>query len=128
MLLQVILERGKACHQGTAFAERAQAHVHTKHKTVLVPEVEQPDELTAESIEIFLVFNFARSTGLTRLREQEHEVDVRREIQFAAAELAHAQHDQRHFLTLPVARRAEHRLKMQARRSGRGPDARIREV
>ena len=46
-------------------------------------------------------------------REQEHEIDVGGEIQFAPAELAHAEHDQRHLLALRAARPAETGCKMQ---------------
>ena len=39
----------------------------------------------------------AGAVGFPGLREQEHEIDIGGEIQFASAELAHAEHDQRHF-------------------------------
>ncbi len=128
MLLQVIFERSQARHQRTAFAEWPQAHVHAKHEPVLVPRIEQPNEFTAEPGEIFFVFDLARPIGLARLREQEHEVDVGGEIQFAPAQLTHAQHDQRHLLALRAARPAEYRLEMHARRRRRCPNARIREI
>ena len=125
MLLQVILERGEAHDQRAAFAERPQAHVDAEHETILGPHIEQPDELAAEAVEIFLVRPPPRGPSVSSgLREQEHQIDVRRKIQLAAAEFAHAEHDERHFFAALVAGLAEYGTQQQFRdrcsRSNRG--------
>jgi len=128
VFLQIGLERAETHDQRSAFAERPQAHIHAKHETVLVSDIEQPNELAAKTIEVFFVFNRARAVRLPRLREQEHQIDVRRKIQFAAAEFAHAEDDQRHLCGVLAARSAENRLQMQPRSGRRGANAGVRKV
>ena len=49
----------------------------------------------AEPREVVLVVDAARARGRALLRKQENEVDVGGEVELAAAELAHAEHDER---------------------------------
>ncbi len=127
VLLQIIIERRQAHDQRSAFAEGAQAHVHAKYEAILGSRIEQPDEFPAEPVEILLVVDRARAVGLPGLREQEHEIDVGREIELPAAEFAHAEHDQRHLRAVRAARPAERSLQLRLCGHRGGANAGVRE-
>src|SRR5690606_10560944 len=68
-----------------------------------------------------------RTVGLPVLGVEEHEIDIRREVQLAAAELAHADHDDRLRNALFAARRAEACRKRACRKAARRADGGIGE-
>ena len=127
MLMQIVLERREAHHQGSRVAERAQTHVDSKDEPILRPSVQQADDLTSEPGEIVLVVDGSRAIGLAGAFEQEHEIDVRREIQFAPAELSHAENDQLRFRSCGGARHPESDAEVCPRRARGGPDASVRQ-
>ena len=61
-------------------------------------------------IEVLLVVEGARPVGFAVFGEQKHQIDVGGEVQFAAAQLAHAEHDERRLGARRAARPAESRL------------------
>ena len=106
MLLQVVLERAEADHERTRFAERPQPQIHAVDEAFVRHRAEQLRDASTEPVEVLLVRERTRSVGLAVLREQEYEVDVGREIELAAAELAHAEHEQRQRRAVRAPRRA----------------------
>ncbi|MNZ82743.1 hypothetical protein D3C78_1014490 [compost metagenome] len=109
LVLVILLQGIEAEHQGAGRTVRAQAHVDTEHKTVDGDRVQGLDQALAQAGEELLVIQRALDPfSLAAFREGEDQVDVRRQVQFHRAELAHAQHH--HVLRLAAAvadRRAE---------------------
>ena len=103
MLLQVILDGPEARNQRPGVAERPEPHVHTENETIVGGRIQQADQRLPEPREVLLVGNALAAVGVAALRIQEHQVDVRGEVQLPPAQLAHAEHDQ---LELPAAGRA----------------------
>ena len=56
--------------------------------------MQRGDHLPAEPVEELAVGDAARAGGLAFLRVDEHEVDVGGHVELAAAQLAHADHDE----------------------------------
>ena len=81
--LQVILERGEARDERAARAERSQPHVDAENRPLVSRRLEQPDERLSETGEELLVGDRARAVGLPVLWKQQHQIDVRGEIEFA---------------------------------------------
>ncbi len=92
---KIVLERGEARHQRAAVPERAQAQVDTQHRSVMGRRFQQSNHRLREARKELLVRNATRAIGFAMLGKQQHQVDVRREIQLAAAQLAHRQNDER---------------------------------
>ena len=59
-----------------------------------VDVVERADHQPAEAVEILAIGNDPRTGGLAFFAVDEHQVDVGRDVEFASAELAHADDDQ----------------------------------
>src|SRR5690606_15622588 len=78
---QVVLERGEAGDERSALTERAQAHVDAEDETVDRARIEQADQRLAEPREKFLIRDRACAIRIAELRKEEHEVDVRGEIE-----------------------------------------------
>ena len=114
---------------GAALAVRPQPHVDAEHVAVGGDVVERGDDAPAEAVEILAVGDDARARGLAFLGIDEHEVDVGRHVELAAAQLAHADHDELlRRAAVRADRRAVHRVevaRMHARwpRAARGPPA-----
>ena len=92
---QVILEGGKTGNQRAAVPEGAQSQVDAQHEAVGRRRLQQPYEALAEPREELLVRNRARAVCLAMLGKQQNEVDVRGEVELAASEFAHCNHDER---------------------------------
>ena len=88
-------------------------------EAVLGALIEQLDEELAEAQVVALRLDLDAALG-GPVGVEEHEVDVRREVQLDAAELAHAEHEQRQLAAVRAARPAEPRLQ------ARGGKARAR--
>ncbi len=127
MLLQVVLERAEVHRERTRLAERPQAHVHAEHESLGGAGIEQPDQRLAEAREVLLVRDPARAVGLAALGIEEHEVDVGGEVEFAAAQLAHADDDEFLGLAGRRARRAIARRERARREGERSADRAVRE-
>ncbi len=97
VLLQVVLEGVEAHDLRPGVPEGPQPQVHAVHESLGRDRAEELRNAPAEPREILLVLERSAAVGLAVLREQEHEVDVRGEVELAAAELAHAQHHQLEF-------------------------------
>ena len=113
VLLQVVLHRIEAHRDRAGIAEGPQAQVDAIDEAIVGRAAEQLRHALAGAHEEFLVRERPRTGGFAVLGKQEDQVDVGREVEFAAAELAHAQHQQRQGLALLVAwqavTRTEHR-------------------
>ena len=99
VLQQVGLERRKTGDGRSAVAERAQTSIHAKHEAIRGAIIQQPDDNLRQASEILLATQLARSVAFPIRGIQEDDIDVGGEIQFAAAQLAHRQHDERHDIT-----------------------------
>ena len=106
MLLQVVLERAKADHERAGLAERTQPQVDAVHETLDVVTVASSCATRRPRRAKYSSCAAGVARGLAVLREEEHEVDVGREIELAAAELAHAEHQQRQALAVASSGRA----------------------
>ncbi len=124
VLLQVVLERAEVHGERARLAERPQAHVHAEHEALGGARIEQPDQRLAEAREVLLVRDLARAVGLAALGVEEDEVDVRGEVELAAAELAHADDDEFLRLAGRRPRRAIARRERARREVERGADRR----
>ena len=118
---QVLLERGERHRQRAALAVGAQPHVDAEDVAVRGDVVERADDAPAEPVEELAVGKAARAVGLAFLRVDEDEVDVGRDVELAAAELAHADDDQALHRAGGVARlavrRGQRRVVERVRRS-----------
>ena len=92
---QVVLERRVRHRERPALAVGAQAHVDAEHESLGGRVVDRRDQAPTEPVEELAVRDDARPGGLAFLRVEEHEIDVGRDVELAAAELAHADDDQR---------------------------------
>ena len=93
--LVVLLERVEAEHERALGSERTQPHVDAVDEAVRGRLAEHPHELARELEEEAVVVDAAPSAlGLSVLGKGEDEVDVRREVQLARAELAERQDDE----------------------------------
>src|SRR6185503_11457862 len=126
VLEQVRFERGEPDRERPARAERTQPHVDAICKSVRRALIEQLDEQLAEALVIALALDLdAALYGSVGI--QEHQVDVRREVQLGASELAHAEHEQRQLVTVRTARPPEPRLEARRCAAKRGFDEAFRE-
>jgi hypothetical protein len=109
VLDEVRFERRKPDCERAARAERAQPHVDAICEAVLGALIEQLDEQLAEakvvSLRLDLDAALDGSVGV-----EEHQVDVRREVQLDAAELTHTEHEQWQLAAVRVSRPPEPRL------------------
>jgi hypothetical protein len=129
---QVFLDHAEAGRKRSRSAVRPQRHVDTECKAVFGDFRQGADQLLAENGEKFMVGQRSlagrRSLRFTMLRIDEDQVDIGRNIQFAAAQLTHAQHD--HFLRRSgffSGRRAMNRGQFHRQRGEVGPDGEIGE-
>jgi len=99
---EVVFEHVEAAHERTGVAVGAQAHVDAEHLAVLGDIVQGLDELLAQALEELVVADHFLAAGVAVLGVDEDKVDVRGHIELAAAELAHADHQQ---LLLPAGGR-----------------------
>nr|ART39914.1 J420 [uncultured bacterium] len=104
--LVVVLHGIEGHRQRSAGAKRTQAHIDPEHAPVGVGFVQHADQPPRQAQEKFLVVERARPVAAASVLEGEHQVDIGREVQFVAAQLAHAQHHQRDRLALRVPRLA----------------------
>ena len=91
---QVMLERCERHGQRAAVAVGAQPHVDPEYVTVGGHFGERGDDAPAETIEELAIGERARAVRLAFLGIREHEVDVRRDVELAAAQLPHADDDE----------------------------------
>jgi hypothetical protein len=102
--LVVLLHRGERQREPARVAERAQAQIDAVDVAVGIAIGEQGDEGLAHAREVGIRIERPRAVAAAVFVVGEDEVDVRREIEFAAAELTEAEHDE----TLHAALRVAH--------------------
>ena len=110
---QVLLEHVVRYDQRARIAVGPQPHVDAKHESVGGHLGQRRDHAATESLEEFLIgerpSDFGLAVGGTRrsvLVVDEHEVDVGRDVEFAATELAHADDQQVLWHTVGAERHA----------------------
>ena len=91
---QVLFERRVRHRQRTARTIRAQPHVDAEHVAVGAHVVQRADDAAAEPLEEIAIRQRPRAVGLAVFRVDEDQVHVGRHVELAAAELAHADHDE----------------------------------
>jgi len=92
---QVLLQRGERRGQGAAVTVGSQPHVDPKDVAVGREVVEGGDHPAAQAVEKFAIGEPARTGGLAFPGIGEDQVDVGRHVELPAAQLAHADDDQR---------------------------------
>jgi len=92
LILVVLLQCIEAQHQRAGGTVGAQPHVDAKDEAVDGDGIQRLDQLLPQAHEEFLVVQRALGTDrLAPFRVAEDQVDVRREVQLAGTELAHAE-------------------------------------
>ncbi|CRO72384.1 hypothetical protein PAERUG_P45_London_17_VIM_2_12_12_01725 [Pseudomonas aeruginosa] len=109
LVLVVLLQRGEAVDQRSAGAVGTQAHVDAEDEAVDGDRIQRLDQLLPQAgEELLVVQRTLRPLGLAALRVTEDQVDVRRQVEFHRAQLAHAEdHHPLRFAGAPADRRAE---------------------
>ncbi len=98
--VEVALQHLEARYQGTAVSIRSQAHVHAEHVAISGDLGQHRDQLAREPCEVLVVADPLGTARLAVVGVGENEIDIRRDVQFRAAQLAHA-HDVQ-LLVLPA--------------------------
>ncbi|RMR85769.1 hypothetical protein ALP78_02123 [Pseudomonas coronafaciens pv. striafaciens] len=94
LVLVILLQRIEAKHQRPGRTVRTQAHVDPEHETVDGHRVERLDQPLSQANEKFLIVQRTLGAdGFAALRVAEDQVNVRGQVQFDRAKLAHAQND-----------------------------------
>ena len=91
---EILLESIESHRQRTGVAPWPQAHVDAKHPAVFGRLGKQRDQALAQRAEILVIGQGAPALRIAFFGVQENQVDIGGDIEFAAAELAHADHDQ----------------------------------
>ncbi|MGF6664398.1 hypothetical protein QF000_006066 [Paraburkholderia atlantica] len=114
--VEILFQHAEAAHQRARIAVRPQTHIDTKHVAVGGDLRERADQPLAEPREELLgrERRALAAGGLAVVLVDEDQIDIRRHVQLAAAELAHADHAQREPLALLVARLAIQRFELGA--------------
>ena len=107
MILVIVLESGEGNRQRPGLAKWPQAHVHPEYETVGGRFGQGFNEALAEAAEKFFVADGFGPVGLAVARVGKDQVNVRGEVEFAPAQLAHAEYDQMLRLAFGVTRRPE---------------------
>ena len=127
VLLQVVLERIEAHHRGARVAERAQPQVHAVDEAFVGPRAEELRQAPPDADEVLLVRERSQPVGFAVLRKEQNEVDVGGEVELAAAELAHAEHEQFELASVGAAGPAVPCRESLGRADTRRMDARVGE-
>ncbi len=89
---EVVFEHAEAARERPVGAERPQSHVDAEYVTIGGHFGEQRNQPARETREVFMVAERPGTVCFAVLGVSEHEVDVGRHVELAAAELAHADH------------------------------------
>ena len=108
-------------------AERPQAQVNAIYVAIRVALGKQRDERLADARVVRIGVERTRAVAGAAFGEREHEIDVRGEIELAAAELAQAKHDHALRRTVHIADHAMTRRDPALCAGERGLDAGFRE-
>ncbi len=91
---QIVFKGVEAHHQRPRIAIRSQTHINAEHKTIGGRFGNRGDEFFAQAGEKFVIRELARAFGVAVFGIEKNQINIGRHIQFAAAELAHADHNQ----------------------------------
>ena len=91
---EVLFQAVETHRQRPRVSPGTKPHIDAKHAALFGRLVQQPDQALAHAHEIFVVGKRARADGFAFLGIDQDEVDVGGDVELAAAELAHAHHDQ----------------------------------
>jgi hypothetical protein len=103
---EVVFQHVEGTDQRAGIAVGPQAHVDAEHLAVLGDVGDGVDQGAAQAGEVFEIGNRSGAIGVAVLGIDEDQVDVRRDIELAPAQLAHADHDQLLRPAIGTARRA----------------------
>ena len=118
--LEILLHRSERKHQTPGLAEWTQAQIDAIDIAVGIAIGEQRDQRLTDAHVIRTRIERARSIAVAVLGEREHEIDIRREIEFAATELAEREHDQPLWLAVRRAHAAVARCNLALGAAQRG--------
>ena len=104
---QVILQRRQAHRQRPAGSERPQPRIDAECHAVRRRLVEQLDQQLHQAAEVLVRAGPGMALEYHALRIQDHEVHIRRKVEFAAAQLAHGQDHRFHRRSVGVHGLAE---------------------
>jgi hypothetical protein len=104
--VEVVLQHVEGADQRAGIAVGPQPHVDAKHLAVFRDVGDGVDQAAPQAREEFEIGNRPGAVGIAVLGVGEDQVDVRRDIELAPAELAHADDDQLLGPPVGVARRA----------------------
>ena len=93
LVVEIVLEHRQVDHQRAGVAVGAQSGIDPKDKAVFGDVRQRPAELAGCPMKEFAAAQ-ATVLGLTAIAVRKDQVDVRGHIQFVAADLAHADHQQ----------------------------------
>ena len=93
LVVEIVLEHRQVDHQRSGVAVGAQSGIDPKDKAVFGDVRQRPAELAGCPMKEFAAAQ-ATVLGLTAIAVRKDQVDVRGHIQFVAADLAHADHQQ----------------------------------
>ena len=97
---EIFFDHAKAGDQRAGCAVRTQCHIDAETETVFGHFRNCGNQLFTEAGEVFVIRQTALRTvagnGIAILGVAKNQIDIRRDIEFIAAEFAHAEHD--HFL------------------------------
>ncbi len=110
--LQVVLEHRKADRRGAAAAVGPQHQVDAEDEAILGGVADQRLQAARQLGEVLLRTQGLRAVAVAVFRIDIHQVDVRRDVQLAAAELAHADDPELDRLARGVAQRAVARIEL----------------
>ena len=129
LFLVIIFQRGKTQHQRATVAKRAQTHIHPVHKAVHRRLVQHFDQTLPHAGKELRVIQLAPTApGGTVLRPGEDQIDIRGEIQLAAAQFSHPQNQQRLRYAIMVAGRPPFATAGVIQPVARGDDQRFRQM
>ncbi len=100
MLLVIIFQRGKACHQRTGITERPQPHIDPVDLAIGCLLMQGIDQLLPETGKERLIIQFtAPALGITTFRVGKNQVNIGRKVKLAAPQLTHTENQHLLWLT-----------------------------
>src|SRR5690606_36988952 len=113
LVLVILFQRAEAHHQRAGGTVRPQAHVHTEDEAIYGWRIQRLDKTLPKADKKLLVIQrAARSGGFATFRVAEDKVDVRRQVEFVGAQLAHAEYNHLLLATAPAPGRHAELLAM----------------
>ncbi len=125
---KIFFEHAQADHWRAAIAVGPQPGIDAEDEAVARHVRQQRHEGAHHAAEVFAVAQRHGAIGLAVFVVHEHQIDVGRHIEFAPAQLAHADHEKLRHLAGLGARRAKTRLQLGMRRAQPGGHHAFRQI